>query len=297
MTPAPVVVTGAGGFIGRAACASFAAAGRPFEGWSRASMGDLSAASEDALARALEGARCVVHVAGRAHARVSTEQLRRDNVEASRRVARAARRAGVERFLHVSSVKVNGEWTPPGRPFRPDDPPAPADAYARSKHEAELAVQGILQSSATTLAVLRLPLVYGPGAAGNFAALVAAVRAGRRLPLGAIRNRRHFASLANVVDALGAIIDASRPVAGAHFVADANSVSTPELVRAIAAAAGVPPRLAAVPVPLLVLGASLIGRGPAVARLTRSLEVDTSSLAAVTDWRPRAFGIDAATLA
>jgi UDP-glucose 4-epimerase len=273
VTPAPVVVTGAGGFIGRAACASFAATGRPFEGWSRASMGDLSAASEDALARALEGARCVVHVAGRAHARVSTEQLRRDNVEASRRVARAARRAGVERFLHVSSVKVNGEWTPPGRPFRPDDPPAPADAYARSKHEAELAVQGILQSSATTLAVLRLPLVYGPGAAGNFAALVAAVRAGRRLPLGAIRNRRHFASLANVVDALGAIIDASRPVAG------------------------VPPRLAAVPVPLLVLGASLIGRGPAVARLTRSLEVDTSSLAAVTDWRPRAFGIDAATLA
>ena len=53
------------------------------------------------------------------------------------RLAQAAVRAGVARFVFASTVKVNGESTQPGRPFRPDDPPAPHDAYARSKLEAE----------------------------------------------------------------------------------------------------------------------------------------------------------------
>jgi nucleoside-diphosphate-sugar epimerase len=292
-----IAVTGAGGFIGRAVCASFAASGRAFDAWTRESMGDLASLPDDALARALDGAAAVVHLAGRAHARVALTQLQRDNVEASAKLARAARRAGVRRFVHVSSVKVNGESTRPGRPFRPDDLPAPADAYARSKLDAERVVRDALQGSDTALALVRLPLVYGPGAPGNFASLVAAVRAGRLLPLGAVHNLRHLASMANVVDALCALIDAPRPAIGVHFAADAESVSTPDLVRAIAAAAAVQPRLIALPVPLLIAGGWLAGQGPAVARLTRSLEVDTASLASATAWKPRPFHIDATTVA
>jgi nucleoside-diphosphate-sugar epimerase len=303
VSPERVVVTGATGFVGRAVCGAFAASGRAFEGWSRApreslrAMGDLAAASDEALLRAVDGAVAVVHLAGRAHAQVSREQLRRDNVEASAKVARVARRAGVPRLVHVSSVKVNGESTTPGRPFRPGDPPAPADAYAASKLDAERAVADALGGGSTALCVLRLPLVYGPGAPGNFAALVAAVRAGRALPFGAVRNRRHFASHANVADAVSAVLDADDAVTGVHFAADANSVSTPELVRAIATAAGVRPRLFAVPIALLRAAGALAGRGDAVARLTSSLEVDTASLAAATSWRPRAFNIDAVTVA
>jgi UDP-glucose 4-epimerase len=298
-----VLVTGAAGFVGRAVCAAFAGDGREFEGWSRQpcgslrAMGDLAAASDDALLRAVEGAAAVVHLAGRAHARLSPEALRRDNVEAIARVAGAARRAGVPRFVHVSSVKVNGESTLPGRPFRPDDPPAPADAYASSKLDAERALADALGNGPTALCILRLPLVYGPGAPGNFAALVAAVRADRALPLGAIGNRRHFASQANVAGAVSAVIDAEDAVTGVHFVADANSVSTPELVRAIAAAMGVRARLVPVPVALLRSAGRLAGRGETVARLTHSLEVDTASLAAATSWRPSAFHIDAASVA
>src|SRR5205085_9028414 len=116
---------------------------------------------EDALARALDGAAAVLHLAGRAHAK-DAAALRRDNVDVTARLARAARRAGVARFIHVSSVKVNGEWTRPGRPFRPTDPPAPQNAYARSKRDGERALLEVASGSTIAVAVLRLPMVYGP---------------------------------------------------------------------------------------------------------------------------------------
>ena len=290
-----MVVTGAGGFVGSAVCRAFAAHGRAFEGWTR-ERGDLAAMKDDALARALEGVTAVLHVAGRAHG-TDAAALRRDNVDVTDRLARAARRAGVARFVHVSSVKVNGDRTAPGRPFRPDDPPAPTDAYARSKRDAERAVLAAGEDGAMAAAILRLPLVYGPGAPGNFAALVAAVRAGRWLPLGEIDNRRHLLGVTNAAAAFAAALDRPQPLTGVHFVADADSVSTPELVRAIAAALGVRPRLGAVPVPLLRGAGAMLGRAAAIDRLTRSLEVDCSSFVAATGWRPQSFHIDAATVA
>jgi nucleoside-diphosphate-sugar epimerase len=305
-----VVITGAGGFIGAAVCRAFARAGRDFEGWVRREpakadarvpvreMGNLASTNDDTLARALDGAAAVIHLAGRAHLAHVRDQsaLRRDNVDVTARLARAARRAGVPRFILASTVKVNGEWTHPRRPFRPGDPPAPRGAYARSKRDAERALFDAASAGAMVATALRLPLVYGAGAPGNFAALVAAVRAGRLLPLGAIDNRRHLVGVDNVADALAAALDHSLPVSGVHFVADADSVSTPELVRAIAAALRVRPRLVAVPVPLLRLGGTLLGRGAAIDRLTRSLEVDASSYTAATDWRPHPFHIDPATV-
>jgi nucleoside-diphosphate-sugar epimerase len=307
---ARVVITGAGGFVGAAVCRAFARAGRDFEGWVRGApanaeahgtlreMGDLAAQSDDALARALEGAAAVIHLAGRAHLAHAGDEaaLRRDNVDVTARLARAARRAGVARFVYASTVKVNGEWTHPGRPFRPADPPAPRGVYARSKYDAERALLEAASVGAMVATALRLPLVYGPGAPGNFAALVAAVRAGRLLPLGAIDNRRHLVGLDNVADAFAAALDRSPPVSDVHFVADGDSVSTPELVRAIAAALRVRPRLVAVPVPLLRLGGTLLGRGAAIDRLMRSLEVDASSYTAATGWRPHPFHIDRATV-
>src|SRR5205823_6055092 len=127
-----VIVTGAGGFIGSALCAAFAAEGRPYEGWVREAgapgasircLGDLHALAPDALARAFDGATAVVHAAGRAHVspreRDAHYRLARDNIELAQAIAGAARSAGVARFVHLSSVKVNGESSPPGRPFRP----------------------------------------------------------------------------------------------------------------------------------------------------------------------------------
>jgi UDP-glucose 4-epimerase len=314
MSARGVVVTGAGGFIGRHVCLSFAAEGRSVDAWARRAgpgaaspriawrmQGDLASIEEAALARDLEGVKAIVHLAARAHvpalARDAAEAaLHHDNVEATSRLARAARSAGVPRFILVSSVKVNGESTPPGRPFRPGDPPAPRDAYGRSKRAAERVLRETLSGSDTAAIVLRLPLVYGAGAPGNFRALVDAVRAGRLLPLGAIDNRRHLAGIANVTGALAAVLDATMPPAGVHFVADADSVSTPGLVRAIGLAMGVPARLIRVPVPLLRAAGALTGRRGAIERLTGSLEVDTTSLREAIGWHSEPFAISPAML-
>lgn len=335
--PGAIVVTGAGGFIGSAWCAHARAAGRPLRTWVRARDAralepvraaqtssprdgplaiDLETASHDALVAALAGARAVVHLAGRAHrddggASSQDARMHAANVEATARLARAAAEAGVARFVYASSIKVHGEVTARGRPFRPDDRPAPQDAYARSKAAAEAALIAAAGRAPMEPVILRLPMVYGPGAKGNFRRLADAVAAGRWLPLAGIDNRRSLLSLANLMDAIDAALDApaappsdsagaearSASARQVHLVADADSVSTPQLVRAIAAALGVGPRLVPVPVALLRIIGAATNRAGTIARLTDSLEADAASFIAWTGWRPRPFAIDPAMVA
>ena len=323
-----VIVTGADGFIGGAWCAHARAAGRPLQRWIHAagapqatdalangSIGspgvtatiDLETATHDALVAALAGARAVVHLAGRAHVvdrpdRDGADQsspdsvMRGPNVETTARLARAAVRAGAERFVFASSIKVHGESTVRGRPFRSDDRPAPEDAYARSKAAAEAALIGAAAGTSMQPVILRLPMVYGRGAKGNFRRLVEAVARGRWLPLASIDNRRSLLSLSNLLEALDAALDAPAAAPQWHLVADADSVSTPQLVRAIAAALDVGARLLPCPVALLRLIGTATNRAGAVARLTNSLEADTTSFTAWTGWRARPFAIDRAAV-
>jgi UDP-glucose 4-epimerase len=302
-----VVVTGAGGFVGTALCAHFRERGRPFIGIVRRMRDDLPRDFEpvgdmtqltDALLEDIVGdAHAVVHLAGRAHVMVEADRnpgraYSLANEDLTARLAAIAARSGVRRFILASTVKVNGESTPPGRPFRPDDPPNPQDAYARSKLAAEQALFAAASGSTMTAIALRLPLVYGRNAKGNFSQLVQAVAAGRRLPFASIRNRRNLLYAGNLVEAIDAAI-ATPALAGVHFVADTEAVATPDLVRAIAFAWRVKPQLVAMPVPLLRLCGLAAGRSTVVARLTDSLEVDTASFRAATRWAPR-WPLDAA---
>ena len=286
---APIVVTGAAGFVGRALCARLSTLGLPVRAVTRASHGDLAVADPALLEQALAGARAVIHLAGRAHvmaehAQDPTQAYRAANVAATGRVAAAAARAGVDVFVFASSVKVNGERTAPGRPFRADDSPDPQDAYARSKLEAERALDAAAAGTTLRPVTLRLPLVYGPGVKGNFRQLWNAVATRRLLPLGAIDNRRSLLGLDNLVDALLAATDIA---AGVYLVADPQAVSTPGLIRAIAAAQGTTARL--LPVPLLMLSAAgtLAGRRATIERLTGSLEVDPTPFARAAGWQAR----------
>ncbi len=293
-----VIITGANGFIGHVLAARWTRLGRPYRGLVRVldaslapkpalvAIGDLARASDGALADALAGASAVVHLAGRAHVMNETvdaqARFREANVVATERLARAAIRARIERFVLASTVKVHGETSPPDRPLRPDDPLAPRGAYACSKRDAEHALFTLTDGTSMTPLALRLPLVYGPGAKGNFATLLEAVAHGRRLPLAAISARRSIAYVVNVVAAIEAALDAQPAPVGAHFIADRDSVTVGELARAIGDALGKPARLYAVPAPLLRIAGVLTGRGEAIARLTTPLEIDTSSFAAAT---------------
>ncbi len=297
-----VVVTGADGFIGRALCAHFRATGRPWREVVRRAhhaastnervVADLGTAPQADLDAALAGAVAVVHLAGRAHvldesAPDPVAPYRHANVIATMRVAHAAVRAGLERFVYASTVKVVGETSTPGRPLRPEDPCAPQDDYARSKLAAERELIAICDGTGLTPLILRLPLVYGPGVKGNFLALFDAVAGGGTLPLGAIRSRRSILYVGNLVEAISTALDVSPPPSGTHFVADTDSITVPDLARAIGVALDEPVRMWAVPVFALRLGARLVGKHAAVERLTRTLEVDAASFTTASGWHPR----------
>ena len=291
----PIVVTGAEGFVGSALVAQFAATGRPFVAVVRRhpagaaakphhrAVGDLATASPAALDELVAGAAAIVHLAGRAHVLADAAPdpvalYRAANVVATERLTAAAVRAGVPRLVFASTVKVHGEATMPGRPFRADDPFTPQDAYARSKVEAEQALAAIAAGTPLETIVLRLPLVYGPRVKGNFATLLDAVAREALLPFGGISNRRDFLFVGNLVHAISALVDAPDAVGGAWLASDGEAVATPELVRRLAAALGVAPRVPKVPPLLLTLAAAVTGRGALLLRTVSSLEVDASPL-------------------
>ena len=309
-----VLVTGATGFVGRALVQRLARDGHAVRAAVR-SRPDAPIAEEPAVetievgelgastrwASALEGVRCIVHTAGLAHvnareAASGDARFHEINATATFALARAAVAARVERLVFVSSIKVNGEATSPGHPFMATEAPEPAslpDAYGRSKAEAERGLQAIASSSGLELVIVRPPLVYGPGVRANFAALVRAVGRGWPLPLGAVRNRRSLVALDNLVDFLCRCVTHPDAPGGVLLVTDGEDLSTPELIRRIAAAVGVAPRLWSVPVALVQAGGAILGRGAAVRRLLGSLQVDSGPSSARIGWTP-VVGVDEA---
>jgi len=238
---------------------------------------------------ALAGCDAVVHLAARVHvmddqAADPLSEFRRTNVQGTLALAQQAARAGVRRFVHVSSIKVNGEATRAGQAFGPDDPPVPQDAYAVSKLEAETGLRRL--DAGMEIVVIRPPLVYGDGVQGNFKSLMRAVSRGLPLPLGAIHNRRSFVALENLVDFL---FVCCRHPAAAHqtfLVGDDYDLSTTELIRRLANAMDRPVRLLPVPMAWLTGAAAVFGRSATVQRLCANLQLDISKSRTLLAWTP-----------
>jgi nucleoside-diphosphate-sugar epimerase len=190
----------------------------------------------------------------------------------------------VRRFVFISSIKVNGEER--ATPYTDADTPAPEDAYALSKWEAEQGLRQIAAETGLEVVILRPPLVYGPGVGANFLALLRAVACGVPLPLGAISNQHSLIYVGNLVDAMLRCIEHPAAAGKTFLVSDSEAVSTPELVRRMAAALGRPARLVALPVPLLRAAATLAGKSALAIRLLDSLSVDDTSIRRDLGWTP-----------
>jgi len=293
-----VLVTGASGFVGGPVCRRLLAAGHEVVAAVRRDGCflplEVEARRVDPLGpdtdwrAALRGCDAVVHLAARAHVmrdrvRDPLTLFRRVNRDGAVRLAEQAVAAGIGRLLFVSSIKVNGEVTLPGQPFRGDDAPAPVDAYGVSKAEAEAALAGIATRTGLSLAMVRPPLVHGPGAKGNLAALMRVLEYGLPLPLGALDNRRSLVGVDNLADALAFLV--ASPAQGRFLVRDGEDISTSELIRRLARGLGRRARLLPVPVGLLRLVGGMLGKGGAVNRLAGSLQVDDAPLRAL-GWLP-----------
>ena len=299
-----VLVTGANGFAGQALCVQLRRQGVQVRRAVRQIAPGERRSDDDAVVgeigpdtqwrAALDGVEAVVHLAARAHVmqdavRGSLEDYRRVNVQGTRQLALEATSAGVRRMVFLSSVKVNGETT--HRPFSEQDAPHPTDAYGISKWEAEQAFKEVAQEKGIEWVILRPPLVYGPGVRANFLKLMRAVDRGVPLPVGALQNQRSLLYLGNLIDAIQVSLSHPNAANQVFLLSDGEDISTPDLVRRLAAALHVRPRLLPAPPQLVRLAGWVMGRLASTERLTRSLQVDSSRIRAELGWVPP-FSLD-----
>ncbi|MFM1879892.1 MAG: hypothetical protein RLZZ344_126, partial [Pseudomonadota bacterium] len=313
-----VLVTGATGFIGRALTPILGALD-----WQLRQVGRLpyGAANPNAqtiecdalpLETLVEGCEVVIHLAGRAHVMKEREthplQAYRDsNVNQTLALAQAAQRAGVRRFIFISTAKVLGEGQCTRRidahapyydasstgtlplAYSEADTPNPQDFYALSKWEAEQALATVARESKMEMVIIRPPLVYGPGVKGNFKSMVSWVKRGIPMPLGAINNLRSMVALENLVDFIALCADQVRSPCAANetfLISDTQDVSTTALLEKIATAYKKTSRLIPLPEGMIKLLGNLIGQGAAIDRLLGSYRVSAEKAQSTLGWQP-----------
>lgn len=295
-----MLLTGASGFVGAAVLATAQLRGmsvRPaFRGQtSEEHIGAVivpTLSAETDWSAAVSNIDVVIHCAARVHVMDDKEvdplsAFRAVNVEGTLNLARQSARAGVRRFIFVSSVKVNGEGTQLGCAYSAEDVAAPEDAYGISKAEAEKGLRLLSHKTGMEVVIIRPPLVYGPRVKGNFNSMLKWVSRGLPLPLGAVTtNRRSFVGVDNLVDLVLTCIDHPKAANQTFMVSDSEDLSTADLLQRIGLALGHPALLIPVPLRILNITSNLLGKRAIAQRLLGSLQVDITKTSTLLNWNP-----------
>ena len=295
------LVTGGNGFVGSALVEELALRGIAVRSALRSTPDTTLETVDYAIApklerdadwsAALDGVSTVIHTAARVHimrerSNDALSDYRSVNVEGTLSLARQAAKIGVKRFVFLSSIKVNGEETKPGKPYTENDTPAPKDAYGQSKLEAELGLHDIANQTGMEIVILRPTLIYGPGVKGNFARLIKLIALGIPLPLKSVDNRRSMISLKNCVDLIICAAKHDKAAGQTFLMSDGEDLSTPDLIKLLGWAMHKPVRLFAFPPSIMSFGAALINQRGIAQRLIGNLQVDISRARQDLNWTP-----------
>lgn len=286
-----ILVTGASGFVGRPLTVALTKCGYSVRGTYR----HVIEPSADIDARAipdlnetidwpalLDGIDTVVHLAGIAHLgpEISEAEYHRVNCSGTAILAKAAKAAGVKRFVFMSSIRAQSG--PSASTILTEASRAePTDPYGRSK----LAAEEAIRSSGVSYTILRPVLIYGPDVKGNLDLLKRLAELPIPLPLAALSGRRSLVSIRNLTDAVTHSIVTPACANETFIVADPKAVTLPEIIMTLRAAAGRQPRLFSIPPQLIKAAFLLTGRGDLWSRVDGDLEVSAAKLIA-TGWTP-----------
>ena len=233
----------------------------------------------------------VIHTAARVH--IMNDQVtdplsefRKVNVAGTLNLARQAAEAGVTRFIFISSIKVNGEMTNEGFPFRPDDNINVTDPYGLSKYEAEQGLLALAKNTSMEVVIIRPPLIYGPGVKANFLTMMGWVKKGVPLPFAAIHNKKSFIAIDNLVSFIIHCVDHPKAANEVFLISDGEDISTTELLQKVAKAFSKKAMLFPLPVRLMTFVAKLVGKEDVANRLFASLQVDSSKARDLLGWKP-----------
>lgn len=276
-----VTVTGASGFVGQVLVKALERKGMQVDCLTRAQLESMQfELAGDSL----------IHLAARVHvmqdsAEDPLSEYLSANLHATLNLARQAAASGIRRFVYVSTIKVNGELTLQ-KPFHAHDKPDPQDSYSISKWQAEQALRQLSSETGMEVVIVRPPLVYGPGVKANFLSLLNWLDKMLPMPLVINTNKRSMIYVENLADALIVCATHSDAAGKTYLVSDGEDVSTSELVKKLSEAMKRPCLCFPFPRRALHFLAKCAGKGDAVARLTQSLMVDSSSIRAELGWKP-----------
>lgn len=296
-----VLVTGASGFIAKKLCEKLLADGHQVVGTVRSTehVKNLSSAidffqikSIDSKAdwtQSLIGVDVVVHLAARVHVmhETATDPLKEYlavNSDGTINLAKQAEKAGVKRFIFMSTIGVNGDFSG-NKSFTEKDEPSPHNMYSISKKDAEDKLQVMSQNGEMRIVIIRAPLVYGKGNRGNFHALTKVVMKGIPMPLATVHNLKSFIYVGNLVDAI-AVCSTHAAAKGVYLASDGEDISTAELIKRLYRTLGRSPRLFPFPFFLLQFIAFITGKSEVLNRLVNSLTLSNSKIRQELNWKP-----------
>jgi UDP-glucose 4-epimerase len=234
------------------------------------------------MSAALADVDAVIHTAGPSHAMsgLPEDDHRLLGTDATISLARAAHRAGVRRFVFLSSVRAQSG--PASTEVLTEAmSPEPTDAYGRSKLAAE---HGLADVDLDWVA-LRLVTVYGSGMVGNLARLVSLARSPLPLPLGGLTARRSLLSVDNLASAIALLVQGPETLRRPLIIADPEPLTLSEMIAALRRGLGRRPAVFPLPAKLFEMGLDALGRTSDQRFATGSLVADPAALIGL-GWKP-----------
>jgi UDP-glucose 4-epimerase len=248
---------------------------------------DIETSQTKDISRQLAHVDCLIHLAARAHTKNATLiDFQRDNIDLSRKLATIAADANIKQFIYLSSIKVHGNTTEYGKPFKATDQPKPVDLYGKSKLESEILIKGILHGTNSSYTIIRSPLVWGDKCKGNLKTLINLIDRGVPIPFGAIRNRRDIISIENLCDFIIHTILHPNAVNQIFLVSDGKTRSTKEIITLLEAFAEKKAFFANTPNMLFEALKFFPVFKPKIESFFDNLEIDINETKRILSWTP-----------
>ena len=291
-----ILLTGASGFIGQAI--NLKLNDHFVRITSRKMINDPSSnkykkdmSSDEDFSDCLDGIDVVIQTAARVHKMRDKslnplKEYMEINCNGTLNLAKQAVKAGVKRFIFISTIKVSGEKSEHDEPFSYDSEVNTSDPYAISKAKAEEGLLEISNNEKLEIVIIRPPLVYGPGVKANFLSLINIVNMSLPLPFKSIKNKRSFVALDNLVDLIITCIDHPNASRNVFLVSDDRSLSTPELIEVIAKSLNKKPILYSIKIDWLLFMAMIFKKKDLLNRLMHNLEIDMDHTKKTLNWSP-----------
>lgn len=304
--PKFILVTGANGFVGSSVVKSMVNMGYSIKAVMRKASHNHSEAVEIITAdlshpidwaHDLKGISTVIHLAARVHQmnespQDSLDEFRNINTRATLELAEQSAKAGVRRFIYLSTMAVNGSHTLPGEFFTEDSQPNPRSSYALSKYASEQGLKKISEQYPMEVVIIRPPMVYGANAPGNFSKLVSLIKSRVPLPFALAKAPRSFIYIGNLVNFIEVCINHPGAANEIFLVSDADDISLAFMIDQISRSLHLRVNLFPLPIALLEGLLTLLGRSGLANQLLKPMRIDISKAQGLLEWVPQYSSID-----